>query len=164
MPRPRTLNVLSTVNSVLLMPVVRNGAPLEQPFNWKQRQDRHRCAAPETGVRLAIVGDRAAALTLLDPSQLRGLIETQTICAPGHFAVEYAGNRLCQLRRIQHEPHFGVEPRGARIEVERADEHSRSIDGERLGMQAGAGTPGESMPLDFGGRECALQFEQRYAS
>ena len=54
-----------------------------------------------------------------------------------HFDIEESGQTLRQHRIAEHQTHFGVEPRRALVEIERADEDPLAVDGERLGMQAG---------------------------
>ena len=71
----------------------------------------------------------------------------------GDAAVERRFDLLRQHRAVDDEPELGVEPRRARIEVERTDEQPRAVHREGLGVQTGGGAAGETgVPVDAGVR------------
>src|SRR5216684_1406453 len=136
----------------------------QQPLDRQQRQHRHCEAPPDAGTGLFFLHDLLTVVSI-DPVQLAGVAKTNLIGAGWHLVGEPPGERIGQRGTVDHEPHFGVEPGRTGIEVERPHEHPCTVDGERLGMQAGrrgagARTPG---PVDTfpGARRSAFELEQR---
>jgi hypothetical protein len=65
-------------------------------------------------------------------------VEGELVCIRGQLAIEHVGEAGGELRALDDESHLGIQLGGARIEIERSDEDTRSVDGECLGVEARA--------------------------
>src|SRR5690606_10857855 len=114
-------------------PKKRGGLPKKtskQPFDGKMGKQPDPHAPPEAGSRFYGVHDRVA-VTLFDPYQLTGIIQAHTIGNICRLPFESRRKLTGQHGAVDDEADFGVEPGGARIEVERTDEYALAVDRQR---------------------------------
>ena len=90
---------------------------LQQPFDRQARCDRHRGTAQQRAAGLFIVTDLLPVVAL-DPEQLAFLRQADLVRVLGHGAPERRLHLPGEVRAVDDESHFGIQPRRPRIEIE----------------------------------------------
>src|SRR5690606_8379743 len=136
----------------------------QQPVDREQGQNRY---DRTTGIRRARLGfvDDLLAVTPLDPFQSASVsTQTDLVRVARDVPDEQVAHRARQLGAFDDEADLRIEFGGAWVEVERADEYARAIDGERFGMKRRCRAAQRAAARRYGGRRIALELVEPHAA